>query len=168
MLSPSAPFGTLLISNTLVLQPGSFTSVAISGAANTCGEVAGLSSVTYGSTLTINNQSGSLHGGNAFKLFNAASYNGVFAKIVSILARRGPGLGRTATLAIDGMLRITATNAPVMTSLLVGSQMTVSWPASNTGAGFFQAQTNFSDAAGLTANNWSDRGRILRQQCPCL
>jgi hypothetical protein len=162
-LSPGAPFGTLTISNTLELQPGSTMSVAVNGSVNTCGQIAGLSAVTYGGMLVINNQAGSLQGGSAFKLFDAGSYNGTFAKIVP--QTPGAGLAWDATtLNVDGTLRITATNPPALTTSLAGNQMTLSWPAINTGW-ILQAQTNWPHNTGLTTN-WVTVAGLIDTNAP--
>jgi autotransporter-associated beta strand protein len=78
--SPGNTSGPLTISNSLVLLPGSTTLVTI----NRSGQVPvrGLSSVTYGGTLVLNNLSGALSLGQSFSLFASASASGNFTSIV--------------------------------------------------------------------------------------
>src|ERR1039458_6441701 len=103
-LSPGASIGTLTINNTLTLQPGSITSMEIKKTDGTRDQVVGMTSVRYGGTLAIS-LSGTAQLGDAFKLFDAASYSGTFASITP--ASPGGGLlWLTNTLTTDGTLRI--------------------------------------------------------------
>ncbi len=148
-LSPGNGIGVLAISNTLALAPGSITAVDINKSAGGNDEVIGLTSVTYGGTLSINNQGAAFAAGDAFKLFDARGYSGAFGRIIPIT----PGVGLawdTGTLAIDGTLRVTGTNSPNITASLAGSQLAVSWPANNIGWNL-QIQTN-GPGVGLTTN----------------
>lgn len=148
-ISPGVGIGVLTISNTLVLAPGSTTAVDINKGAGGNDEVVGLSSVTYGGTLSLNNQGAAFAPGDAFKLFDARSYSGAFGRIVPITP--GPNLAwDTGTMAIDGTLRVTSTTSPSVTASLAGNQLTVSWPTSNIGW-VLEMQTN-SPRVGLTTN----------------
>ena len=117
-LSPGTSIGTMTVNNTLTLQPGSFTSMEINKTDGTRDQVVGMTSVTYGGTLQVN-LSGTPQLGDAFKLFDAASYSGAFASITP--ATPGGGfLWLTNTLASDGTLRIQSTSVsqPGITSVV--------------------------------------------------
>jgi alpha-glucosidase len=104
-LSPGAGLGTLLVSNSLSLA--GTTRMELDKAAATNDAVRGLTSVSYGGTLVLSNLGGAYAVGDAFKLFDAASYSGAFAA----LSPTAPGPGRAwdvSTLATDGTLRVIA------------------------------------------------------------
>ncbi|MGD0258723.1 MAG: family 16 glycosylhydrolase [Verrucomicrobiota bacterium] len=104
-LSPGPGFAQLTLSNTLALGSGSSTLMDVNAATGASDEITGLTEVTYGGALVLNNQSGAFAAGNAFKLFDAASYAGAFASISPTVP--GMGLGwNTNTLAVDGTLRV--------------------------------------------------------------
>ena len=103
-LAPGPGIGTLTVSNVLTLQPGSITSMEINKTDGTRDRVIGMTSVRYGGTLAVS-LSGTPQLGDAFKLFDAASYSGTFASITP--ASPGGGLfWLTNTLTTDGTLRI--------------------------------------------------------------
>jgi autotransporter-associated beta strand protein len=115
---PATPIGTLTVSNTLTLQPGSITSLQINKAARTNDQITGLTSVSYAGTLSLTNLGGSLAAGDAFQLFNAASYTGAFSSIIP--ANPGPGLSWNLTgLNTSGLLSVTSTTPPTVTSTTV-------------------------------------------------
>jgi autotransporter-associated beta strand protein len=70
--------GPLSINNSLVLRTGSTTTVTISGSGPL---VQGLSSVTYGGTLIVNNLSGNASLGENFSLFGSVPASGNFSSI---------------------------------------------------------------------------------------
>ena len=157
-LAPGTSIGVLTISNSLSLS--GVTVMELNAATGTNDLVRGLTSVSYGGTLTLSNLAGTITASNTFKLFSANSYNGVFAT----LSPASPGLNlawNTNTLATDGTLRVLST-APV--SLSVGRPagagcappsgcLTLSWPSDHIGWRL-QSQTN-SLSVGLTTN-WFD------------
>ncbi|HEX9046837.1 MAG TPA: autotransporter-associated beta strand repeat-containing protein, partial [Verrucomicrobiae bacterium] len=103
--------GALVISNSLLIQAGGTLAVDINKTAGANDQISGLTSVTFGGTLAINNLSGSLSTNDSFKLFSAGSYSGAFAGITP--ATPGVSLAwNTNTLAIDGTLRVASTWAP--------------------------------------------------------
>jgi hypothetical protein len=89
ILSLGNPPGPLTISNSLVLLPGSTTIVSVNAAASGHAMVQGLSSVTFGGTLLVNNLSGVLSPGQSFSIFGSAPASGNFS---SILPPPGPWL----------------------------------------------------------------------------
>ena len=157
-LAPGNGLGTLAISNTLTVKPGGVAALDINASAGTCDEVIGLTSVTYGGTLSLNNLAGTLAAPAAFKLLDARSYSGYFSRINP--ASPGPNLAwDVGTLNTDGTLRVISTNAPRLTATAAVSQVTISWPADHIGW-CLQGQTN-GPGVGLTANWFAVPGSDL-------
>ena len=152
-LAPGTSIGVLTISNSLSLS--GITVMELNATAGTSDLVRGLTSVTYGGTLTLSNLAGTITASNAFKLFSANTYSGAFAALSP--ASPGQDLAwNTNTLATDGTLRVSSvvSTAPVtITYTLAGSLLSLSWPADHIGWRL-QAQTN-SIAVGL-GTNWFD------------
>ena len=127
----------------------------LNAAAGTNDLVRGLTSVTYGGTLTLSNLAGAITASNTFKLFSANSYSGAFAALIP--ASPGQDLAwNTNTLPTDGTLRVSSvvSTAPVtIASTASPSLLTLSWPADHIGWRL-QAQTN-SISVGL-GTNWFD------------
>jgi autotransporter-associated beta strand protein len=110
--SPGASIGTLTINNSLVLSAGSSTFVEINAQTLARDFVTGLSSVTYGGTMYVNNLAGTLTAGQSFQLFNSASAGGNFS---NILPTPGAGLAWDFNPA-TGTLSLVSTAPPQVTS----------------------------------------------------
>src|SRR5205814_10531400 len=110
--APGTSIGQLTINNSLVLSNGSTTFIELDQSALTNDVVAGLTSITYGGTLSVSNLNGTLVAGNTFTIFNSSAYSGSFASIVP--PTPGAGLAwDTSQLNLNGTLRVatsTATN----------------------------------------------------------
>lgn len=146
-LAPGVSIGALIISNSLNLAGN--TVMELNAAAGTNDIIRGLTTVTYGGTLSLSNLAGTISAANTFKLFSATTYLGAFAALTPV--NPGPGLAwNTNTLARDGTLRVVSTTpAPIASSVAAGV-LTLSWPVDHIGWRL-QAQTN-SLAVGLTSN----------------
>ena len=113
-LAPGNSIGVLTISNSLTL--GGTTFIELNKSAATNDVVRGMSTITYGGTLTVTNLGGTLAAGDSFRLFNAGSCSGSFAGLSP--ATPGPGLvWNTNTLAGDGTLRIAAAASPAINNV---------------------------------------------------
>ena len=148
--APGAPAGTLTVNNTLALAGN--TLVAVNQTLGTSSQVAGLTGVTYGGTLTVSNLGGALSAGNSFPIFPVTTFTGNFS---SIAPAPGPGLGwsfnpTNGVLSVITALPNTPTN---LTFSVNNGNLTINWPSSYTGW-ILQAQTN-SLSAGL-GTNWVD------------
>jgi autotransporter-associated beta strand protein len=143
--------GTLTISNSLNLQGTLAVDISQAGATNDV--ITGLTSVTYGGTLAVNNLAGTLTTADSFKLFSAGSYNGAFAGITPTIPAAGLAWN-TNTLTTDGVLRIAVAGPSgpgTITNSIVGSSLNLTWPS---GQGWrLESQTN-SIATGLSATGW--------------
>ena len=94
--------------------------------------VRGLTTVTFGGTLILSDLAGTVTASNAFKLFSANSYRGVFSALTP--AAPGPNLAwNTNTLATDGTLRIVSTSPVTISNNRSGNLVTFSWPADHIG-----------------------------------
>jgi hypothetical protein len=134
------------------------TIMELNAATGTNDLIRGLTTVTYGGTLSLSNLTGAISASNAFKLFNATTYRGAFAALTP--ATPGPDLAwNTNTLVTDGTLRVVSTVpapisvGPVTPCALSSDCVTLSWPADHLGW-HLQAQTN-SISVGL-GTNWLD------------
>jgi autotransporter-associated beta strand protein len=156
-LSPGVSgIGTLAISNSLTLQAGGTLAVDINKTTGAADQIVGLTAVTYGGALAVNNLAGSLTTTDAFKLFNAGSYAGAFAAITP--ATPGAGLvWNTNTLTTDGTLRVASASAPLSWlaftagPVISGTSLTIS--GTNSGAGTVYLLTSTNLAAPL--NTWT-------------
>ena len=108
--------GTLSLSNNSISLSGT-AEMAINASTGASSFVQGISTVTYGGTLMVNNLAGALTEGNTFTLFSASSYSGSFASIA--LPALSAGLvWDTSNLAVNGSIRVDASNQ-VLTSIAV-------------------------------------------------
>lgn len=144
-----ANVGRLTVNSTLNLA--GTTTMYLNKAAATNSQVAGISVVTYGGTLNVNNLGGSFAGGDKFTLFSAGDHLGAFSSVnLPVLPS---GMTWSNSLAVDGSIQVVATvntNPTNITSSVSGNTLTLSWPSDHTGWRL-QAQTN-SAAAGLNPN----------------
>ena len=156
ILSPAGNgvIGTLTISNSLSLQ--GTLAVDINKTAGTNDLITGLTAVTFGGTLAVNNLSGTLTTSDSFKLFSAGSYGGSFTNITP--ATPGSGLlWNTNTLTTDGTLRVATASAPLTSMaftagpVISGTSLMIS--ATNTGAGTVYLLTSTNVAAPI--NTWT-------------
>jgi fibronectin-binding autotransporter adhesin len=149
-LAPGTSIGALTISNSLNLS--GVTVMEVSAALGTNDLVRGLTTVTYGGTLSIVTLAGPIAASSTFKLFSANTYRGAFAAFSPM----SPGLGlawNTNTLTTDGTLRVVSIAPVTLSSARSDNTLTLSWPADHTGWRL-QAQTN-SISVGLS-NHWFD------------
>ncbi len=149
-LSPGASLGTLTLSSNLTLAGNTFIEVNASTGARD--QVAGLTSVAYGGTLTVSNVSGSLAPGASFQIFPVTTFTGNFASISGAGVSWSFNPTNGVLTVAGGSLPSTPTN---LTFSVSGGNVTLGWPQSYTGW-ILQAQTN-SLTTGLR-NNWVDIG----------
>ncbi|HEU5123107.1 MAG TPA: LamG-like jellyroll fold domain-containing protein [Verrucomicrobiae bacterium] len=137
---------TLNATGDLTLQSGSTDIVDVNkttGVAND--KVLGLSSVTLGGTLMINNLGSALAAGDAIQLFGATNYSGSFESIVP--ATPGTGLQwDTSTLLTDGTLRVKGTIVPqIGTTKVSNGNFVFSGSGGTPGGGYtVLSQTNLA------------------------
>lgn len=133
-LSPGDSIGALNINNTLVLSAGSSNVFEVNKDAGTNDVVKGLTSVTYGGTLSMVNVGSTGYApGDNFKLFYAGSYSGSFSTIVPAT----PALGLiwvTNNLPVNGTISVAVLPNPIplfahSASSLVGTNVNVTFSA---------------------------------------
>jgi autotransporter-associated beta strand protein len=151
-LAPGNGIGTMTIQSNLTLSAGSTTLMEINAGSVTCDKVVGLSSVSYGGTLSVVNTGGALAIGQSFQLFSSAAASNNFSALS--LPALGSGLAWQWTPA-NGTLAVVgggvATNPTNITATVSGGALHLSWPADHTGWRLV-GQTN-SIGVGL-ATNW--------------
>jgi len=116
ILSLGNTSGALTINSSLVLQPGSTTSVALGASSGTQAAVLGLSSVTYGGTLVVSNLAGALSLGQSFSIFGSAPATGNFS---SIQPPPGPWLRWSFNPATGQISVVSSAAQPVFSSVNV-------------------------------------------------
>jgi fibronectin-binding autotransporter adhesin len=114
-LAPGASIGTLTINNSLTLSNGCVAVMEVSHTAYD--RVVGLSSVALGGTLQVT-VTGTLVGGEAFKLFDSTSYSGDFATY-DLPALMSPLSWDTSSVPVDGTLRVAGSIQPQIATMTV-------------------------------------------------
>jgi fibronectin-binding autotransporter adhesin len=109
----SGDTSTLAVSNALTLAGNAIFAVNRANAQNAA-EVSGLTTVTYGGTLTLTNFGAALQAGDTFNLFSAGSYSGSFASIV--LPALGPNLIWVTNLSTGAMAVVATTTLTLASS----------------------------------------------------
>ena len=119
--------GKLQINNTLTLGATSTTTIFTNRTASpNCTGVSGLTSITYGGTLTVSDLGGGLAVGDTFVLFSSGGYSGSFAALD--LPALGAGLvWDTRKLSVNGSIAVSV--APVVTPAGGTAQATLNWTA---------------------------------------
>ncbi|MDB6032604.1 MAG: Extracellular serine protease precursor [Verrucomicrobiales bacterium] len=104
-LSPGSGIGTLAISNSLSLSGNTIMEINKNGATLTGDLVRGVTSLTYGGTLTVTATGNALALNDSFKLFDAVSFAGSFA--ILNLPSLSPCLAwDTSKLLVDGTIKV--------------------------------------------------------------
>jgi len=154
-LSPGdASTGTLTLGGTsLSLVSTSQTIMKVDATASASSAVTGISTVTYGGTLVLQNVSGILTAGQTFTLFTAGTYSGSFSSVVS----HTPGqtvTWDTSQLAVNGTVKVaTAAAAPPVSlaPVVSGGNVNLAWPAAQTG---WQLQEQANPLTVGISTNW--------------
>ena len=155
-LAPGEFIGTLTVNGALTLGGIALMEINKSGANITNDRVNGIGALTYGGTLTLRAGGDAPAAGDAFKLFNAANYSGVFATLH--LPALAPGLSwDTSRLTVDGTITVTSGRPalalavqPLTQSRNAGGTVTFNSGAVGTLPIRYQWQFNGSDLAGKT------------------
>jgi autotransporter-associated beta strand protein len=149
----ASAIGVMTNYGTLTLNSGGNCFMEVNLTTKTNDVILGMSSLTYGGTLTIANVGAqAITNGSIFRLFNATNYIAGPVTMSPVIPAVGL-LWDTSFLAVDGTLRVVPvnTNAPTLASSVVGGNLNLSWPADHIGWRL-QNQTN-SLSVGIT-NTW--------------
>ncbi|HLP77457.1 MAG TPA: autotransporter-associated beta strand repeat-containing protein, partial [Candidatus Paceibacterota bacterium] len=121
--APGNGAGTMTINNMLQLDAGSFTVMELNPAAAANDSVLGLTSISYGGTLTVTNLGGSFAPGDTFTLFSSVGgYGGAFDAIQ--LPPLGTGMAwDTSNLLIDGSIKVVSVVLPQITANASGGSL---------------------------------------------
>ena len=163
-LSPGTTnIGTLTIKNTLTLAGNALMS--INKTAATADKVQGVSTLTYGGTLTLTNLSGILTNGDTFTLFAATNYSGSFAS--AVLPTLATNLAwDLSNLSVNGSLTVAAFTgvnprvtwpANLTATAVATNQIAVSWSAASDATSYVLSRDGVAIAT-LTGTSWKDNG----------
>jgi autotransporter-associated beta strand protein len=146
-IGPASP-ATLTVTSNLTFGSGGTASMNINAATGASDHVAGINKVTFGGSLVVANLGGTPTAGQAYHLFNAASYVGNFASVTLPSAGSGNAWNwdpTTGTLSVVTSVSTTPTN---ITKVISGGKLTLSWPADHIGWRLL------SNSVGLASTNW--------------
>jgi autotransporter-associated beta strand protein len=149
VLAPGNSIGSLTISNWLDLSLGGTCAFEVGNSA--CDQIRGLTGVVFGGTLQVT-VVGTLNGVEAFKLFDAQSYNGTFGSL-DLPSLTAPLAWDTTALETQGILRVTG-GITVATNGMVGGQMQFSGTGPATNGYRVFATTNIA----LPFSQWTEAG----------
>lgn len=148
-----ADLSTLAISNTLTLAGKTVFNLNRTNTP-TANKISGLTTVTYGGTLTVTNVGQTLQASDTFTLFQSGAYAGGFTNLV--LPTLSAGLGwNTNNLAVNGSISVVSligvTVAPATTNVIYGTSVTLTANVTGTGPFTYQWFDNNTNAiAGQT------------------
>lgn len=134
--APGNPLGTLTLSNSLTMAPGSTTFVQLEHSPLTNDMVNVLGTLTEGGTLSVSNIGvAPLANGDSFQLFNAAGYSGSFTGYV-LPPLSGGLVWNTYPLSSSGVLSVVRLTSPTIAKIQIvggnlvfsGSGGVNSWP----------------------------------------
>jgi autotransporter-associated beta strand protein len=150
---------SLAISNSLTLAGNTLLAVNRTNT-QTCARVVGLTSVTYGGTLSLTNLGPALQFGDSFGLFGAALYSGSFSAMT--LPGLPDGLGWDASqLATNGTLSVvsnlppTITTQPQSLTVSAGNPAAFSLTASGSAPLSYQWQKDGTNLSGATLTTYA-------------
>ena len=130
-VAPGPGIGTLVVNGILTMN-GTATMEIDRNAGQTADKIAGLSSVTYGGTLTVINIGAALQAGDTFALFSAGGYGGSFSTLTLPSLPAGlfwdtSGLGTSGTIKVGALIVLTcSTNITVSATSAAGAIVTYS------------------------------------------
>lgn len=156
-LAPGASIGTLTVNGTATLGGNAVMEANKNGTTFTSDLVGGISTLTYGGTLTLLASGDALVAGDTFKLFDATTYISAFASFN--LPALDAGLSwDTSRLIVDGAIVVTTGGTtlgfaaqPSSQTMNVGTTVTLIGGAVGTVPITYQWQFNGSDLAGQTS-----------------
>src|SRR5262249_21712827 len=114
-LAPGDNFGTLTVSNSVTLQPGSTTRIELDKDLATNDVLICTGTLNLGGTLVVARGGGPLTAGDAFTIFSAPTINGNFATIN--LAPLGAGLAWNTNNLAGGHISVIATVPPQFSAM---------------------------------------------------
>jgi autotransporter-associated beta strand protein len=150
-LAPGAGIGVLIGNNNVTLQSGSTTVMEISKVPQTNNQLLATGTLTCGGTLVVSNLSGTLSGGESFKLFQAGSISGSFSS--NSLPGLSAGLAWNTKNLSSGVLSVVQTTPTNLVWNASSTNLNFLWPAGYVGWRL-QVQTNVLN--GGLGTNWSD------------
>jgi autotransporter-associated beta strand protein len=134
-LSPGTSIGTLQVNNALSLSGNTVIEVNKTGAVLTGDRVQGITTLTYGGTLTVVATGNALTNGDTFVVFGAANYAGGFT--ATNLPALAPGLiWDLSGLAVNGSIKVVAPRARFVSPVRNGNTLTLAGSGGIPGGAF--------------------------------
>lgn len=134
-LSPGASVGALQVNNSLTLAGTTLIELNKSGAALTNDRVVGVTTLTYGGTLTVTTSGNALTNGDTFVIFGATNYIGGFT--ATNLPALAPGLiWDLSGLAVNGSIKVVAPRAHFVFPVRNGNTLTLAGSGGIPGGGY--------------------------------
>jgi hypothetical protein len=151
-LSPGSSIGQLTINNSLQLDSGSTNVMDLDKANGTNDSIAGLTSISYSGTLTVNNLGGTLQAGDTFVLFTSSGgYGGAF-EATNLPALTGNLVWDTSGLYVDGSIKVVSAGGASFSYVAKnGSNIELSGSGGTAGATYYVLTS--TDVA-LPLANW--------------
>ena len=147
-----ADTSTLTISNTLAIA-GTTVFTLNRDSVPSAGKISGISTLTQGGTLTVNNAGAALQLGDSFVLFNTANYTGNFTTLN--LPALNSGLGWSNSLSVNGSLVVVT--APLSGAGIWTNDASGNWSTAVNWLGGVVASGTGSNADFSTINLTADR-----------
>jgi hypothetical protein len=135
ILSPGTSIGTLQVNNALSLSGNTVIEVNKTGAVLTSDRVQGVTTLTYGGTLSVVATGSALTNGDTFVVFGAANYAGSFT--ATNLPALAPGLiWDLSGLAVNGSIKVVAPRARFVSPVRNGNTLTLAGSGGIPGGAF--------------------------------
>jgi len=152
-LAPGNGIGILVLSNAVMLQPGSTTMMEISKTGQTNDQLLAGGALAYGGTLVVTNLGGPPALGDSYQLFQAGSIIGNYAAYA--LPPIGPSLGWNTANLSSGVLSVISAVPTNLVWSVSGSNLTLSWPADHTGWRLLMQSNNLANGISANPNDWA-------------
>ena len=151
-LSPGTGIGKLAVGGSATLQSGSTTFLEINKASLTNDQLAVSGTLNYGGTLIVTNLSGTLAGGDSFKLFLAGSISGSFSSYS--LPTLSSGLAWNTANLSSGLITVVSTTPTNLVWNISGTNLNFSWPVGYTGWRLLMQTNNLTNGISSNTNDW--------------
>ena len=151
-ISPGTGVGKMTVNSSVTLSSGSTTFMEISKSPKTNDQLVASGALNCGGTLVVTNLAGTLAGGDAFKLFQAGSFNGSFA--ANSLPALGVGLAWNTSSLSSGILSVVQTAPTNLMCAVSGTNLSLSWPGDYVGWRLLVQTNHLAGGVSQNTNDW--------------
>jgi hypothetical protein len=164
-LAPGSSVGKLTVNGAVALNGITAMELSKSGATRTNDAVVGITTLTMGGTLNVTTSGTALAGGDTFRLFNAASYAGIFAAVN--LPTLASGLAwDTHNLAVNGTIAVVSTTAVSLVPNISGGNLNLIWPSDHIGWRLEVQTNNLTSGLGTNWFTWPNSAESTSASIP--